>query len=38
MSLLFWEIIFLQIPGMFFPNDSSLFSDMPLDFFDIDFT
>jgi|GEM_PF-3399834 len=33
MSLLFWDVIFKQIPGMFFHQSQ----DMPLDFFEIDF-
>ena len=37
MGLLFWDIIFYPVPGMFFENKDFPKQDMPLDFFDIDF-
>jgi len=37
MSLLFWDVIFTPIPGMFVNNKNFPKQDMPLDFFDIDF-
>lgn len=37
MSLLFWDIIFYPIPGMFFIKKGLPLQDMPMDFFNIDF-
>ena len=37
MSLLFWDVIFYPVPGMFFEDINFPKEDMPMDFFNIDF-